>query len=67
MKPAHVTRLAPQASRQLLEEEFPVESVVLDELQTQTVEQASFYSELESAQALGRFDLISPRRSLCII
>ena len=41
MKPAHVTRLAPQASRQLLEEEFPVESVVLNELQTQTVEQAS--------------------------
>ena len=48
MKPAHVTRLAPQASRQLLEEEFPVESVVLDELQTQTVEQASYCAKLQS-------------------
>ena len=34
-------RRAPQASRQLLEEEFHVESVVLNELQTQIVEQAS--------------------------
>ena len=39
---------ASQASRQLLEEEFPVESVVLDELQTQTVEQARYCSKLQS-------------------
>ena len=37
---------ASQASRQLLEEEFPVESIVLDELQTQTVERASSHPRI---------------------